>query len=86
MATARITVIDPLISDSRKQALASRLSDALVSPEDDLRDATRWVVIAEAVRASNEPSDEPDRRLSSLDFAAWHAHLSGVRRWVPSER
>lgn len=83
MATARVTIIDPVISDSRKRELATRLSDALVSPEDDLRDPTRWLVIAEAVRPAAEPSRGPDQRLGGLDYAAWHAHLSGTRRWVP---
>jgi hypothetical protein len=82
MATARVTIIDPVISDSRKQQLATRLCDALVSADDDLRDPKRWVVIAEAVRLESEPSRGPDQRFSSLDYAAWHAHLSGSRRWV----
>lgn len=83
MATARVTIIDPVISDSRKQQLATRLCDALVTAEDNLRDPTRWVVIAEAVRGEVEPSRGPDQRLGSLDYAAWHAHLSGTRRWAP---
>jgi hypothetical protein len=85
LATARVTIIDPDISDSRKQELATRLQDALVSPEDDLRDPTRWVVIAEAVRAEAEPGCGPDQRLGGLNYAAWHAHLSGTRRWVPDK-
>jgi hypothetical protein len=84
MATARVTIIDEFISDSRKEELATRLGDALVSPDDDLRDSTRWVVIAEAVRAEARPSRGPDQRLANLDAAAWHAHLSGTRRWVPA--
>jgi hypothetical protein len=86
MATARVTIIDPLSSDSRKQQLAIRLSDVLVSPDDDLRDPAQWHVIAEAVRPHAAPSGGPNRRIASLNAAAWHAHLSGARRWVPDGR
>jgi hypothetical protein len=83
MATARVTIIDQVISDARKQELATRISDALLSPADDLREQTQWFVIAEAVRPHAEPSRGPDRRMGSLDITAWYAHLSGARRWVP---
>jgi hypothetical protein len=82
MATAHVTIIDSVLSASRIQELTTRLSDALLSPDDDVRDPTQWVVIAEAVRPEAELGRGPDRRLSSLD-AAWYAHLSGTRRWVP---
>jgi hypothetical protein len=59
------------------------MATARVTIIDDLRDQTQWFVIAEAVHAEAEPSRGPDQRLGSLDYAAWHAHLSGSRRWVP---
>jgi hypothetical protein len=83
MASARVTIIDQESSEVRKRVLTARLSDALLSPDDDLRDPMRWFVIAEAVRPHAEPSHGPDRRFANLDAAAWHAHLAGTRRWIP---
>jgi hypothetical protein len=84
MATTRVTIVDQSSSESRKLELASRLRDALISPDDNLRDQTQWRVIAEVVNEKSALDQGPDRRFATLDAAAWHDHLAGIRRWIPS--
>ena len=90
MSTVDVTIIDPLISEVRKRKLATRLTDALVSFDGALRDRRRWLVVAESVRSAPaagrgtaQPTASAGRRSAVLDYAAWHAHLGGTRRWVP---
>src|SRR5262249_54747194 len=88
MTEVDITIIDQAISDGHKRELATRLSDALGSADRDggrhrePGGRTRWIVIAEAVRLAAVPDRGPDRRVATLDYAAWHAHLAGTRPWV----
>jgi hypothetical protein len=83
MTAVDVTIIDHVSSDGAKRELATRLADALVSLERDpqLGERKRWRVVARAVRAT-APERASDRGVACLDYAAWHAHLAGTRRWV----
>jgi hypothetical protein len=85
MPTVDVTIIDRAISDGLKRQIASSLSDVLVTH--DLARTSgnqrQWRVVAEAVRPTADPARRPDLRFANLDYAAWHAHLSGVCRWIP---
>ena len=90
MSAVDVTIIDPVISDARKRKLATCLTDALVSLADELGDRRRWLVVAESVRSAPaagrgtaQPTTSAGRRAAVLDYAAWHAHLAGTRRWAP---
>ena len=85
MPTVDVTIIDRAISDGRKRQIASSLSDVLVTHDLVGTPGNRrlWRVVAEAVRPTADPAHGPDLRLADLDYAAWHDHLSGVRRWIP---
>jgi hypothetical protein len=84
MTAINVTIIDQLSSDRAKRELATRLTEALVALERDHQPWERqgWRVVARAVRSPG-PEPAPDRGVASLDYATWHAHLTGTRRWVP---
>jgi len=83
MTVVDVTIIDPISGEGAKQDLATRLTNVLVARDHTQGKRMRWRVVAQAV-PSAAPKCEPDERLASLDYSAWHAHLAGTRRWVPS--
>ena len=87
MSTVDVTIIAPVISDASKRTLATRLTDALASLEGELGDRRRWLVVAESVQSSPAAGRGTARPTAPagavLDYAAWHAHLAGTRRWAP---
>ena len=92
MSNVDVTIIDPVISDSRKRKLATRLSNAVVSFGQELGDRRQWLMIAKSVQPTRaadpettQPTASTGRRAMILDFAAWHAHLTGTRSWAPGE-
>lgn len=85
MTTVDLTRIDQISAADIKPDWASRLTDGLHSLDRSANseEATRWIVIAQAVRPGAGPGRGADRHLADLDYAAWHAHLAGVQRWAP---
>ena len=85
MTTVDVTIIDQVGSEGHKRELATRLTDALVSLDRDRQpgERKRWRVVAQAVGSVAVPERGVDWRVAGLDYAAWHAHLVGTRRWVP---
>jgi hypothetical protein len=84
MTAIDVTIIDHVSSDRAKRELATRLTEALVALEHDRqpRERQRWRIVARAVRSTG-PEPAPDRGVAGLDYASWHAHLAGTRRWMP---
>jgi hypothetical protein len=85
MTTVDVTIIDPVSSEGQQRDLVTRLSAALRASDHDAaaRERKGWVVIARAVRPETMPARGANQHLASLDYAAWHDHLAGIRRWVP---
>jgi len=81
-----VTVIDRLSTEDQKRKVADRLTDVLVSLrlDRDPPEQTHWIVLAQAEQRSSAPEYVPRRAVAALDYPAWHAHLSGVRRWGSS--
>jgi hypothetical protein len=87
MQTVDVTIVDRAISDGLKRELATRLADVLVA-HDRGKSAVwkQWQVIADAVPPRAASDRGPDRRMADLDYAAWHDHIAGIRRWAPGDR
>ena len=87
MTTVDVTIIDQVSSYGAKRDLSTRLADVLKSLDraSEPGEAKRWMVIAQAVRPRAVLEPEPAQRVADLDYAAWHAHLAGTQRWVPTE-
>jgi hypothetical protein len=85
MTAVDVTIIDQVSSGGPTRELVTRLTDLLSSLDRDHQPGgrMRWRVIPQAMRSEIVPTCEPDRRIASLNYAAWHAHVAGSRRWVP---
>ena len=85
MTTIGVTMLDQIGVEGAGRGVATPLTDALLPLDRDhtLGDRSLWRVLAQAGQPAFAPERRADRRLASLDYAAWHAHLAGVRRWVP---
>ncbi len=85
MTAADVTIIDQVSSEDSRRELVTHLTDLLSSLDRDHQPGgrMRWRVIAQAMRSEIVPTCEPDRRFASLNYAAWHAHVAGTRRWMP---
>ncbi len=80
MTAVAVTTIDKVNSDSAKQELATLSTDALVQPGE----LKHWRFIVRAAHSTPLPEGKPDRAVSDLGYAAWHAHLAGSRQWTPA--
>ena len=85
MTAVDVTIIHQVSSKGSKRELVTRLTDLLSSLNRDHQPGgrMRWQVIPQAMRSEFVPTCEPDRRIASLNYAVWHAHVAGSRRWVP---
>jgi hypothetical protein len=80
--------IDKVSSEGAGQELATLLNEVPIA-----RDLTRqpgeskhWRFVVRAVRTTPVPERYPDRGVTNLDYAAWHGHLAGTRRWTPDRQ
>ena len=85
MTIADVPILDQIGVESARREFTPPLTDTHHSLDRDhtLGDRALWRVLAQAGQPAFVPERGPDRRLASLDYAAWHAHLAGIRRWVP---
>jgi len=84
MTAVDVTILDQTLPAGLKRTLAARLTAAVgtLDRTDWPGRPARWVVLAAAVPPAARAS-QSELPAADLDYAAWHAHLSGARRWVP---